>query len=44
LALFSSLQKVGCRTSNFIDFALKEGYKRLQLVGDKLVEIDSSID
>ncbi len=26
------------------DFALKEGYKRLQLVGDKLTEIDSLID
>jgi IS5 family transposase len=26
------------------DFALKEGYKRLQLVGDKLTEIYMSID
>ena len=26
------------------DFALKEEYKRLQLVGDKLAEIDSLID
>lgn len=27
-----------------IDFALKKGYKLLQLVGDKLAEIDSLID
>ena len=26
------------------DFALKEAYKRLQLVEDKLIEIDSLID
>jgi IS5 family transposase len=26
------------------DFALKEEYKRLQLVGDKLAKIDSLID
>jgi IS5 family transposase len=28
----------------FTDFALKERYKLLQLIGDKLVEIDSLID
>ena len=29
---------------NLTDFAPKEKYKLLQLVGDKLVEIDSLID
>ncbi len=28
----------------FIDFALKQEYKRLKLFGDKLAEIDSLID
>ncbi|AKB80757.1 Mobile element protein [Methanosarcina barkeri 3] len=29
---------------NITDFALKEEYKRLEYVGDKLAEIDSLID
>ena len=28
----------------YTDFALKEKYKRLQSIGDKLAEIDSLID
>jgi IS5 family transposase len=28
----------------FIDFALKEEYKRLQSVGNRLAEIDSLVD